>query len=209
MASLMTIEPILPPPDPTRPVTERERDVAVELIQRAVAADLIRFEELDDRFEALYAATNRGELDAVTADLPAPPPPSAPVPAHPIAPVSYSIFGNVNAGGWIAVGGDLTYGSGFGDVTLDLSSARLHRDLTVRVRSIFGDVTVILPDGVRAHLQSVTVFGDRKERLSPPVAGAPHVRVVAASLFGDAKLYSLSLVPEGPFRRMWRKLRGN
>jgi hypothetical protein len=203
------MESIVPPPDPAQPVTERDREIAVEQIQRAVAADQIRFEELDDRFGALYAARNRGELDTVTADLPAPPPPKAPLPTHPIAPASYSVFGNVKAGGWISVQGDLSYGSGFGDVTLDLSSARLHRDLTVRARSIFGDVTVILPDGVRANLQSVTVFGDRKERLSPPVAGAPYVRVVAASLFGDAELYSLSLVPEGPFRRFWRKLRGN
>ncbi|MBT8241113.1 MAG: cell wall-active antibiotics response protein, partial [Acidimicrobiia bacterium] len=94
-------------------------------------------------------------------------------------------------------------------VLIDLSSAYLREDCTVKVYSIFGDVTVILPDGVRASLQSTTIFGDRKELLHQAIPGAPYVRVVAATLFGNAKLFSLSLVPEGPFRRLWRALRGN
>jgi hypothetical protein len=73
---------------------------------------------------------------------------------------------------------------------------------------MFGDVTVILPDGVQATLESTTIFGSRKEVLSPPVNGMPYVRVVAATLFGDVKLYSLSQVPEGRMRKLWKALRG-
>lgn len=181
----------------------------MEQIQRAMAADEIRFEELDERFEKIYAARTRGELELSLEGLPLPPPPTAPAPRHPLARVSYSVFGEVKVGGWVSVGSEITYGSGFGDVLIDLSSAYLTGDCTVRVYSIFGDVTVILPDGVRANLQSTTIFGDRKELLHQAVPGAPYVRVVAATLFGDAKLYSLSLVPQGPFRRLWMALRGN
>jgi hypothetical protein len=202
-------DPYLPPPDPEDPIGEQVRQIAVEQIQRAMATDVIRFEELDERFEKIYAARTRAELDAALHGLPLPPPPKAPTPRHRVAPVSYSIFGDMNVGGWVTVGSEITYGSGFGDVLVDLSSALLTGDCTVRVYSVFGDVTVILPDGVRANLQSTTIFGDRKELLHPPVPGAPYVRVVAATLFGNAKLYSLSLVPEGPFRRLWRALRGN
>lgn len=201
--------PYQPPPNPEAPIAEVDRQIAVEQIQRAMASDLVRFEELDERFEKIYAAQNRAELDLALQGLPLPPPPKAPTPRHPVAPVSYSIFGDVKVGGWVSVGEEITYGSGFGDVLIDLSSAQLRGDCTVRVYSIFGDVTVILPDGVRANLQSTTIFGSRKEMLHQAVVGAPYVRVVAATLFGDAKLYSLSLVPEGPFRRLWRALRGN
>ena len=197
------------PPDPEEPIGADDRQVAVEQIQRAMASDVVRFEELDDRFELIYAARTRGELERALEGLPLPPPPEAPVPRHPVAPVSYSLFGDVKVGGWVSVGPEITYGSGFGDVLIDLSSAYLRGDTTVRVRSIFGDVTVIVPDGIRATLESTTFFGDRKQLLSEPVPNAPHVRVVAAALFGDAKLYSLSQVPEGPFRRLWRALRGN
>ncbi len=59
-----------------------------------------------------------------------------------------------------------------------------------------------------ATLESTTIFGERTEVLSPPVAGMPYIRVVAATLFGDVKMYSLSQVPEGRLRRMWKTLRG-
>ena len=195
-------------PEPHQPVTDQDREILVQQVQRAMAEGHVRFEELDDRFEAIYRATTHGELEAVRADLPGPPPPAAPVPVHPLAPVTYSLFGDIKVGGWISVAGDVAYGSGFGDVFVDLSSARLHRNCTVRVRALFGDVTVILPDGVQATLESTTIFGDRKQLLSPPVAGMPYVRVVAATLFGDVKLYSLSQVPEGKLRKLWKALRG-
>ncbi len=195
-------------PQPNDPITDEDRQLAVEQVQRAMADGEVRFAELDDRFEAIYAAQTRSELEAVWSQLPSPPAPAVPAPAHPIAPETYSVFGDVKVGGWISVGGDLTYGSGFGNVTVDLSSAHLRSDCTVRVRAVFGDVTVILPDGVRASMESTTIFGDRTERLTQPVAGLPYVRVVAATLFGDAKLYSLSQVPEGKLQRLWKALRG-
>lgn len=180
----------------------------VEHIQHEMANDVVGFDELDERFAAVFAARTRAELDAVVADLPAPPPPAPVAVPNIVAPISYSVFGDMKVGGWIGVDGDLTYGSGFGDVTVDLSSAHIPSNITVRVRSVFGDVTVILPDGVRASLTSYTVFGSRKDALTPSVPGAPTVRVVAATLFGDARLYSLSQVPDGPFRRLWKALRG-
>ncbi len=204
----MAIEPRPPAPYPERPATDHDRRVAVERIQRAVANDEVAFHDLDDLFERVYRASTLSEIVAVTGDLPVHDVPQIEVPAHPIASTSYSVFGDVKVGGWIAANGDLNYGSGFGKVFVDLSSADLHCDITVRVRSIFDDVTVILPDGVRATMEPLTVFGDAKTILSTPAPGTPYVRVVAASLFGNARLYSLSQVPEGRMQRLWRALRG-
>ncbi|NNF53170.1 MAG: DUF1707 domain-containing protein [Acidimicrobiales bacterium] len=204
----MAIEPRPPAPYPERPATDHDRRVAVDRIQRAVAHDEVEFDELDDLFDQVYRATTLSEIIAVTGRLPVHDVPEIVPPPHPIARTSYSIFGDIKVGGWIAANGDLNYGSGFGKVFVDLSSADLQQDITVRVRSIFDDVTVVLPDGVRATMEPVTVFGDANSALTTPVAGAPYVRVVAASLFGNARLYSLSQVPQGRMQRLWRALRG-
>ncbi len=75
------------------------------------------------------------------------------------------------------------------------------------MRSLIGDVKVIVPDGVRVRCSVTVVIGDRKEALVPPVAGAPLIRINVVNVIGDAKVYSLSAVPEGALRRAWATLR--
>lgn len=168
--------------------------------------DQIEFDQLDDRFSAVYASTNRTELEAVISDLPTPPPPVR-APTHPLPSTRFSLFGDTKVGGWISVESDLSYVTVFGDTVIDLSSATIECDVTVTIRSLFGDSTVILPDGTRASLQAVSLFGDTVDRLVPPVAEAPTVRVICQGVFGDSKLYSLSQLPKGKIRRLWRAFR--
>lgn len=196
----------VPSPSGDTPVNDRDRQNVARQIQHAMLNDRVGFDELDDRFAAVYAAQTRAELDAVVSDLPVPPPPVR-SPGHPLANSGFSLIGDTKIGGWVTVESDLTYASVLGDVTIDLSSALIDRDITVTVRSLIGDSVVIVPDGVRASLQSFNLLGDRKEILVPPNPGAPTVRVVMQGLLGDARLYSLSQVPEGKFRRLWRALR--
>ena len=188
-------------------ISDADRQATVLQVQHAMVQDQIRFEELDDRFAAIYKAQTRGELEAVVQDLPVPPAPVGPPPAHPISASNLALFGDIKIGGWVSADQDLSCATLFGDVVIDLSTAVLTRDIRVTSRSLFGDVTVIVPDGARASLQSLQLFGDRKEDLAPPLPGAPTVTVVAQQAFGDCKLFSLSRVPEGKFRRLWRALR--
>ncbi len=188
------------------PLTDADREVTRRLVQDALARDELGFDQLDERFAAIYAAQRRDELDAVVADLPLPPPPM-PVPrAHPVA-SSWSIFGNLERGGNIEVDGRLSCTAVFGKVVIDLSTARLGEGSAVRAISIFGDVTVILPDGIRVRQRSFTVFGDQKERLTPPFHAAPTIDVDCRTVFGSTAVYSLSQVPEGWLRRMWKAFR--
>ena len=60
-------------PDIRASDAERER-VATQLREHA-AEGRLDVDELDERLQAAYAARTRSELDALTADLPAPPPP--------------------------------------------------------------------------------------------------------------------------------------
>jgi len=207
-----------PPPLPSTPVpalpvpalTEHHRQAAVDRIQRALAEDRVKFEELDERFGAVYRATTVAELETVVADLPAPAQPPPPVAAarHLAPRRSFALIGETKIGGWLALDGDIEATAGIGDIVIDLSSAAIPSEgITVTVRALIGDVKVIVPDGARLQVSMMTLIGDRKERLAPGVEDGPVVRLRIMTLIGDAAVYSLSQVPVGALRKLWTALR--
>ena len=200
-------EPHLPSPRPGDPIEEHERQTTIRQIQQAMADGHLDFEEIDARFERVYQAENRAELVAVVADLPMRAAPVTQFGGHPLPASNVGVFGDLKVGGWVAVDSDLSYAVVFGDIVVDLSSAQLPDEVEIKARSVFGDTVVIVPDGVRASLESTLVAGDRKIDLAPARPNAPTVRVKSTKVFGDVKLYSLSRVPEGRFRKLWRTLR--
>ncbi len=195
-------------PDPAAPVTEADRQVMVDHIQRAVVADVLDFDQLDDRFSLIFRANTRAELDAVAADLPAPPAPQVTPVGHLAPSRSIRLIGDTKIGGWVDLEGDLTCWSIVGDVFVDLSSAELPDDVTITVWTLIGDVTVILPDGVRTALSNTVIIGDRTASIAPARLGASTVRVKFRALIGDSAMYSLSQLPKGRVRKLWRRLRG-
>jgi hypothetical protein len=198
---------------PTPPRTgdtpdDHERQTMVRRIQGAMVDGYIGFDEIDDRFDAIYRAETRADLAAVAADLPVPSSPEPPTIGHPLPMSNSSVFGDIKVGGWVEVaGGEMSCSTVFGDTVLDLSTAKLPAELFVRTSSVFGDLTVIVPDGARAVAEGMTIFGSRTVDLSPPREGGPLVRVKLSHVFGDIEMYSLSRLPEGKFRKMWRRLR--
>lgn len=196
-----------PAPLPHDPLEEHERQTAIGRIQRAMADGHVEFEELDDRFDKVFQANTRAELSAAVDDLPTPSAPPPKPAGQPISKTSFSLFGDLKIGGWIEVDTNLNYTTIFGDVVLDLSSAEVPSEITVSTFSLFGDATVIVPDGVKATMETVQIFGSRKTLLSPPYPGAPMVTMKSTAVFGDVRLYSLSQVPEGRLRKLWRSLR--
>ena len=94
----------------------------------------------------------------------------------------------------------------FGDVRLDLRGLRTGADrIDLALRTVFGDIDVILAEGVDGELHGRTIFGDRKLELAPVprLAGTPLVVVHAQAVFGDLRLRSLA-PGESPSR--WRAL---
>lgn len=196
-------------PERETPIGDDEREVVVARIRRAMSDELIAFDEIDQRFAAIYAADSRAELALVTADLPQLPPPTPVLARHPIAPSQFSVFGDIKKVGDVAVDGDVSYRAVFGDVLIDLSAvAALPDGLTVVAGAVFGDVTVIVPDGHRVAVVTRSVFGDSVDELSPPLPRSALIHVKVSTVFGDTRVYSLSRVPEGRLRRFWRTLRG-
>jgi Domain of unknown function (DUF1707)/Cell wall-active antibiotics response 4TMS YvqF len=172
--------------------SDDEREAAVERLRSASAEGRLTLEELTSRTEAAYTSRTRGELARVTSDLPDRP--STAMAARPVQ-VSriLSVFGNVSRTGWWRAEGLLSPISVFGDIELDLRQAAVPSgEVTIRAIAPFGDVEVIVPDGVSVELSGVSVFGRKKVdvRNAVPGAPAPVVRVRAATIFGGVLVRS-------------------
>jgi len=200
---------VVPSGGDATPLHPMAQQAGVDRIQLALAQDAVRFEQVEDLFEQVYAATSQAEIDAALVGLPVPAQPPPPADLRHFAPArSFSLLGDVKVGGWLAVGSEIEATSVIGDTVIDVSSASIGPDgLDIKVRSLMGDVKVIVPDGARVQSSVTVIIGDRKEDLVAPVVGGPVIRLNVINVMGTAKVYSLSAVPEGALRRAWAALR--
>jgi len=167
--------------------SDAERDRAVDVLRDAAAEGRLTFEELADRIDVATAASTRGELATVTADLPVP----AEVAATVAAPIDQSsFFGDLKRSGAWTVPERSKWGTVFGDVVLDLREARVVApEVTIDAGSFFGDVELLVPEGVVVEVRSRTVFGGvRQETGDAGPPGAPRIILVGGTVFGDVKV---------------------
>jgi hypothetical protein len=187
--------------------SDAEREATVTRLQTAVGEGRLDLDEFGQRASAAYAAATTAELAELLADLPAP---VSAVPAvgeivgeRRIGPV-FSVFGDVRLAATTTVPEQV--GTLFGDVRIDLRGLRTAEDtVELRLNTVFGDVEVIVSEGVAAEIGGWTLLGDRRTELAPVprLPGTPHVVVRGWSIFGDRRLRSLA-PGESPSR--WRVL---
>lgn len=181
--------------------SDGDREALVARLQQALAEGRLDLDEFGQRAGAAYAAVTTAELAALVADLPA----EAPVEiVGTRAPeVQTSVFGDIRLAGPSV---PLRASTVFGDVRLDLRGLRTGADrLDLHLGTVFGDVDVVVAEGVDAQLHGRTVFGDRKIDLAavPRVAGTPRIVVHARTVFGDLRLRSLA---PGESASRWRQV---
>jgi uncharacterized protein DUF1707/cell wall-active antibiotic response 4TMS protein YvqF len=188
--------------------SDAEREAAVERLREATAEGRLTFGELTKRTEAAYTATTRGELAAVTADLPAVPS-SPPAPVRPAAGRDrewvVAVMGDSKRQGRWRVERPLAAVAVMGDVVLDLRGAEVPRgDVDIVATAVMGDVKVYVPDGVDVELSGVAVMGDKQLKVREAPAGQPSPRVVvrATAVMGDVKVVGDSYAE--PVRRTLR-----
>jgi Domain of unknown function (DUF1707) len=173
--------------------SDADRETVVARLQAAVGEGRIDLDEFGQRADAAYTAVSRAELDLLVADLPADaPPPVEIVGQRPQEEVT-SVLGDVTLA--VASTPPKRVGTVFGDVRIDLRGLRTHADrIDLYLSTVFGDIDVIVAEGVDAELHGRTVFGDRKVQLAPVqrLAGTPLVVVHAKAILGDLKLRSLA-----------------
>ena len=182
--------------------SDADRDAVVACLERALAEGRIDVDEFAARAEAAYAARTTAELAPVVADLPTQTSDELVGTRGPETLVE--VFGDVRVGGGSPV--PRRAGSVFGDVRIDLRGLRTDAErIELDLSSVFGDVDVVVPEGVDAVLEGWTVFGSRKTDLAavPRLAGTPHVVVRGRSVFGDLRLRSLA---PGESAGRWRAL---
>lgn len=81
----------------------------------------------------------------------------------------------------------------FGECTIDLSDALIESpEVALTAVAAFGEVTVIVPDGIHVELEGVAIFGERRfdVRGSAPVPGSPTVVIKAYACFGEVRVRS-------------------
>jgi len=184
--------------------SDADREVVIARLHTALGEGRIDLDEFGQRAEAAYAAVTMVELDRLMADLPANAPPPVTIVGMRTAEELHSVFGDIRlAGGASAPQRASTV---FGDIRIDLRGLRTDADrLDLHLSTTFGDIEVIVSEGVDAELHGRTVLGDRKVDLAPVqrLAGTPLVVVHARAIFGDLRLRSLA-PGESPSR--WRAL---
>jgi hypothetical protein len=173
--------------------SDADREAVVSRLQTAVGEGRIDLDEFGQRADAAYAAVTRAELDLLVADLPANAPPPVEIVGARTPEEVTSVFGDITlAGGSMP---PRRAGTVFGDIRIDLRGLRTDADrIDLHLSTVFGDVDVIVAQGVDAELLGRTVFGDRKVDLAPVqrLAGTPLVVVHAKAIFGDLRLRSLA-----------------
>lgn len=181
--------------------SDADREVIVARLQKALGEGRIDLDEFGHRAGVAYAAATLAELDAVVADLPTDVRPPVEIVDTRAPEVVASVFGDVRLAGGSAPQRVSTV---FGNVKIDLRGLRTDADrLDLYLSTVFGDIEVIVAEGVDAELQGRTVFGDRRTELAPVprLAGTPRIVVHARAVFGDLRLRSLA-PGESPSR--WR-----
>jgi hypothetical protein len=192
------------PEEPARPVvraSDADREAVVTRLQTAVGEGRIDLDEFSQRVDAAYAAITLAELDGLLADLPGDRVEIVGEVVVDPGPVT-SVFGDIKL--TATTGVPRKAATFFGDVRIDLRGLRTAEDTVhLQLGTFFGDVEVIVSEGVAAQLEGWTFFGSRKTDLAavPRLPGTPRVVVRGWTFFGDLKLRSLA-PGESPSR--WR-----
>ena len=168
-------------------VSDADREATVVRLREAGGEGRLTLEELAERVERADAARTRGDLDALTADLPAGAG-AVHVPAAPAKERRWIVAimgGEQRKGRWrparrtnaIAV---------MGGVDIDLREAELADGAEILAIPVMGAVTVVVPDGVSVELSGFALMGGNSgpdDRVLP-LPNSPVVRVRAFSLMG-------------------------
>jgi hypothetical protein len=191
------VTPLSPDDEDARPpavrASDADREAVVTRLQKALGEGRIDLDEFGQRAQAAYAAVTTAELDVLLTDLPTEAAPRTEIVGTRTPEEVSSVFGDIT----LAAGASppQRVSAVFGDIRIDLRTLRTDVDrIDLHVSTVFGDVDVIVAEGVDAELQGRTVFGDRKVELAPVqrLAGTPRIVVHGKTIFGDLRLRSLA-----------------
>jgi hypothetical protein len=198
---------------PDRPVpadiraSDGEREAVVQRLSEQAATGRLTLDELEQRVSSAYAATTRGELEKLTADLPR----QAAVPSRRLKPTKWvvSVMGGAEKRGRWRVGERLTSLAIMGGNDIDLRHAEIDADeVTIIAVAVMGGMDIYLPDTVDVHVGGFAFMGGNGERGSSraPRPGAPRIKVYAYSLMGGIDVWRLPEEARGVSLKQAKKM---
>ncbi len=167
--------------------SDGERHATLDALAGAAAEGRLTLEELADRTEAALAATTRGDLARVTADLPAAAAPAAPAGRSRGTRWAFGIMGGGDHRGRWRIAPRCTVVNVMGGADLDLRDAVVEgREIEITVWSLMGGSTITVPDGVEVDAGGFAFMGGNDVRVEGPAPppGAPVIRVRAWTVMG-------------------------
>lgn len=172
-------------------VSDAERQDTVNALRRFCADGFLTLDEFSDRVERALGSRTRGDLVAVTADLPVvqgvPTPSPTTGARRKRTSVVFAMFGaNRRRGRW-RVGDNVTAVAIMGGAEVDLRDAEIDcPEVTIVAVAFWGGVDIIVPEGVPVELTGVPLFGGKHYRVAdvPPLPGAPRIIVKAFPVMG-------------------------
>jgi Domain of unknown function (DUF1707)/Cell wall-active antibiotics response 4TMS YvqF len=187
-------------------VSDQERNAALDLLGEHAAAGRLTVDELEDRASQALAAKTRGDLAALTSDLP-----QAGAPVARRKPVRWmvAVLSGSNQRGRYRLAGTLNAVSILGGDQIDLRDAEISDgEVTVNAVSILGGPTIYLPDTVNVEVEGMSIIGGNSElgTRSRPRPGAPLVRIRTYNLLGGSTIWRLPPEARGLPLREARRL---
>jgi hypothetical protein len=191
---------MLPDHDPR--IADVDRDRVVAVLRLHCTEGRITLDEFSDRVGDVYNARTVAELDAAVHDLPVPwsedagrgdePEPDRRSKARTRS-VRWlvAIFSSSHRRGRFTLDDESAVVAAFGDCTLDLSEASIEGpNPLVTAVAAFGNVTIVVPEGIDVNLQGFPFFGSTRcdTGSTRALPGSPVVTVRAFAAFGDVRV---------------------
>lgn len=183
-------------PDDAVRVSDAERDVVLKALGNNAAEGRLTLDELEERSGKALAARTRGDLSALTSDLPeagAAPVAQAAQRRKPVRWMIAIMGGSSRRGRFRAVGSVNSLNIMGGD-TIDLREAEIEGgNLTLNAYSLMGGPTIYVPDSVEVDVGGISIMGGNTEVGSTRGArpGAPLIQIRTYNLMGGATIYRL------------------
>ena len=200
-------------PSPEIRISDAERNRAVDFLRHHCADGRLTLDEFSDRVGLVFAATTAGDLEAVTADLPAASPSRAATQDAPtVSPAASGrvrtaarwtvacMGGNAQKGRW-RVEGDTNAIAIMGECRLDLREAEVvGPEAVINAYAFMGGVDIIVPEGIDVVVSGLAIMGGKHRRVKnvAPIPGGPVIRVRAFAFMGGISVRSKSSSPELP-----------
>ncbi len=183
----MTVQP----PDPRGlRISDADREIAAQHLQRAFTEGRITASELDERLSVVYAARYEADLRPPLADLPSHGPAPVLTPAGPPLVLKAGMSAIKRTGAW-RVPARIRVLSGMGSVVLDFCDAENpHPVVEVELELGAGSARLLVPDDATANIDDLVAgMGSVRSTVpSVPQPGRPHFVVHGRTAMGSVRV---------------------